>query len=210
MTTTAEQPGTLDFGGLRIAYDARVLVPRPWTAAQSEWAAELIPTAPPGPVLELCAGAGHIGLLAVTRAPRRLVAVDVDPVACEFARRNAQHAGVRVEVRQGDMREVLDPEERFAIVIADPPWVPGADVGRFPDDPTLAIDGGRDGLDLVRTCLGVATERLVPAGSLVLQTGPKQADAVADLVTDAHPRLRVVEARHFPRGTLLRIDAVAG
>ena len=74
MTTTEAR--FVDFGGLRIEYDARVLAPRAWTAAQSRWAAELIRTAPPGPVLELCAGAGHIGLLAVTLAPRPLVCVD--------------------------------------------------------------------------------------------------------------------------------------
>ena len=75
-----------DFGGLRIRYDDRVLAPRDWTAAQSRWAAELIATAPPGPVLEVCAGAGHIGLLAVTLAPRPLVCVDADAVACQYLR----------------------------------------------------------------------------------------------------------------------------
>lgn len=208
MTQLDERPTTLDFGGLRIAYDARVLVPRPWTVAQSEWAADLIGDAPPGGVLELCAGAGHIGLLAVTRAPRRLVAVDVDPAACDFIRFNAQAAGVRVDVREGDMSEVLDPEECFAVVVADPPWVPGAETDRFPDDPTLAIDGGQDGLDLVRKCLEVADHHLVALGSMVLQAGPEQADEVRRLVESEHPRLEVIEVRSFPRGTLLRIDAV--
>ena len=50
---------------LEISYDQRVLEPRPWTAAQSRWASSLFRVLPPGPVLELCAGAGHIGLLAV-------------------------------------------------------------------------------------------------------------------------------------------------
>ena len=60
------------FGGLTIAYDDRVLRPREWTTAQSDWAAELMVTAPGGPVLELCSGAGHIGLLAVAASGRRL------------------------------------------------------------------------------------------------------------------------------------------
>src|SRR5689334_1747601 len=70
-----------DFSGLRIQYDDEVLAPRDWTAEQSRWAAELIREAGPGPVLELCAGVGHIGLLAVHLVPRPLVCVDANPVA---------------------------------------------------------------------------------------------------------------------------------
>jgi methylase of polypeptide subunit release factors len=199
----------VDFHGLSIRYDDRVLAPRSWTAAQAEWAAELTRSAPPGPVLELCAGVGHIGLLAVTRAFRRLVTVDVNPVACELTRLNAAHAGLSVDVREGDMREVLDDDERFAVVIADPPWVPRADIEQFPEDPAVAIDGGPDGLDLVRMCLDVAERHLVSAGSMVLQVGPDQADAVAETVARDHARLRAVEARRFPRGALVRVDAIA-
>jgi methylase of polypeptide subunit release factors len=193
-----------DFEGLSIRYDERVLAPRDWTAAQSHWAAELIRAAPPGPVLELCAGAGQIGLLAVRLAPRSLVCVDASPVACDFLRANALAAGVRVDVRQGPMDRVLDPDERFAVVIADPPWVPHPDVGRFPEDPVTAIDGGADGLDLVRSCLTVIDRHLVPAGSAVLQVGPGQAARVAALL--APHDLRVVEVRAFERGGLVRID----
>ena len=53
----------LAFGSLTIAFDDRVLRPREWTAAQSDWAATLMATAPAGAVLELCAGAGHMVIL---------------------------------------------------------------------------------------------------------------------------------------------------
>lgn len=198
----------VDFDGLKIEYDERVLEPRPWTAIQSRWAADLIREAPPGPVLELCAGAGHIGLLAVSRSPRRLVAVDADPVACEFARRNAAAAGIRVEVREGRMDEVLEPDEQFAVVIADPPWVPSAGVASYPDDPVSAIDGGVDGTELVRTCLDVMRRHLVIGGSALLQVGPGQAPEVCELLTD-DPELRVVSTRDFPRGSLVLIDRLA-
>jgi methylase of polypeptide subunit release factors len=197
---------SMDFEGLRIEYDDRVLAPRPWTAAQSRWAAELIGTAPPGPVLELCSGAGHIGLLAVTLSPRPLVCVDADPAACAFLRRNAALAGVEVDLREGRMDEVLAPGERFAVVVADPPWVPTAEVSRFPEDPVTAIDGGADGLDLVRSCLDVIDRHLVVGGSAVLQVGPlEQAGRVADLVA-AYPGLRVAGVRGYERGTLLQLD----
>lgn len=197
----------VDFDGLKIEYDDRVLEPRPWTAIQSRWAADLIREAPPGPVLELCAGAGHIGLLAVARAPRRLVAVDADPVACEFARRNAAAAGIRVDVREGRMDEVLDADEKFAVVIADPPWVPSAEVTSYPDDPVSAIDGGIDGTDLVRACLDIIRRHLLVGGSALLQVGPGQAPEVHDLLQD--PELHVITTRDFPRGSLVLIDRLA-
>src|SRR5687767_5300925 len=147
----------LTFGRLRIAFDDRVLRPRPWTTAQSAWAAELLASVPDGPVLELCAGAGHIGLLAVVDSGRRLVCVDANPVACEFARANAEAAGVAdsVEVRQARLQDALAPDEVFPLVIADPPWVPRAETSRFPEDPLSAIDGGADGLDIARACIDV-------------------------------------------------------
>ena len=196
----------LDFGGLRIAFDERVLRPRLWTVAQSQWAAEILHHAPPGPVLELCAGAGQIGLLAVRLAPRRLVCVDVDPVACDYLRRNAADAGLSVEVREGAMDEVLAPDEAFAVVIADPPWVPTADTSRFPDDPLGAIDGGPDGMGVVRRVLEVVDRHLAPGGSLVLQVASAaQADDVARELA-LSDGLRLTEVREHRRGALVRVD----
>ena len=204
---TAITPQVVDFGGLRIEYDEQVLTPRPWTAAQSHWAAELIRMAPPGPVLEICSGAGHIGLLAVTLAPRSLVCVDADPTACSYLRRNAAAGGLRVDVREGRMDAVLDQQEEFAVIIADPPWVPTADTARFPEDPVGAIDGGADGLDLVRSCLMVIERHLAVAGSAVLQTGPDQAQRVVDMVA-GYDELAVLEVRRLERGALVQIDRI--
>jgi release factor glutamine methyltransferase len=228
MTTTMPGAGpvpaagaeeTVGFGPLTITFDDRVLRPRPWTAAQSRWAAELLDDAPPGPVLELCAGAGHIGLLATCASARRLVCVDVNPAACELTLRNAAAAGMadRVEVREGPMDEVLRDSERFALVVADPPWVPRADVGRYPEDPLLAIDGGEDGLDLAWTCVQVAGRHLMPRGSLVLQLGTvgqvdllrdrlRGASDSADLDLDLDVDLEVTEVRWCERGVLVRLD----
>jgi release factor glutamine methyltransferase len=197
-----------DFGELRIRFDERVLRPRPWTAAQSRWAADLMRPAPPGPVLELCAGAGQIGLLAIAIEPRPLVAVDLSPVAGHFVRRNAAAAGLAdlVEVREGGIDEVLAPGETFALVIADPPWVPRPQTGQFPEDPLLAIDGGADGLDVARSCVRAASAHLAPGGSVVLQLGTiEQAETVrAEL--PAYGDLALVEVRFFERGVLVRLD----
>jgi release factor glutamine methyltransferase len=199
----------LAFGPLTIAFDERVLRPREWTAAQSAWAAELMATAPPGPVLELCSGAGHIGLLAVLVSSRPLVCVDASAVACDYARANAVAAGIadRVEVREGRLETAVRDDELFPVVIADPPWVPAADTGRFPEDPLTAIDGGADGLDVARACLAVVDRHLAPGGSAVLQVGTTaQVDVLASEPSFAEGRLAVVEVRQEERGVLVRID----
>lgn len=194
------------FGHLTIRYDDRVLRPRGWTAAQSTWAAELARHAPPGPVLELCAGAGQIGLLAVALEPRPLVCVDVNPAAAELVGLNAADAGLAelVEVRIAAMDEALAEGERFAVVIADPPWVPHAAIGRFPEDPPLAIDGGDDGLDLARTCVAVAGRHLAPGGSALVQLGDR--GQAATLAADLPVGLLAGEVREFERGVVLRLE----
>lgn len=195
----------MDFEGLQIRTDPRVLTPRAWTAAQSHWAAELAATAPAGPILELCAGAGQIGLLAARLSGRALVAVDSNPVAGSLIGDNAARAGLEVEVRVGDMAAVLTPAELFPVVIADPPWVRTEEVPSFPEDPESAIDGGADGLLLVRSCVEVVRAQLAPGGTAVLQAGPDQVDETATIVRVAGG-LVVREVREFPRGCLVRLD----
>lgn len=199
----------MTFGPLTIAFDERVLRPREWTAAQSAWAAELMATAPSGPVLELCSGAGHIGLLAVVVSTRDLVCVDASSVACDFARANAAAAGIadRVEVREGRLESAVGDDELFPVVIADPPWVPREETARYPEDPLTAIDGGDDGLDVARACLAVIDRHLAPGGSAVLQLGTTaQVDVLASEPCLADGRLVLVEVRQEERGVLARFD----
>lgn len=202
---------TMRFGSLRITFDERVLRPRPWTEAQSEWAAELLRHAPAGDVLELCTGAGHIGLLAIVDSDRRLIAVDANPVAVEHARANAADAGLadRVEVRLGRLEEVVASRERFAVVVADPPWVTSAGVADLPEDPESAIDGGHDGLDVARLCVEVVEAHLAVGGAALLQLGTvEQAETIGGWAQDRGV-LRPSEMRTFDRGVLVRLDRAA-
>lgn len=191
----------MTYGDLRIAFDERVLTPRPWTTLQAEWAAGLLGEAPPGPVLELGSGAGQIGLLTISRAARPLVCVDDSAVACSYLRRNANTAGLAdlVDVRQRDVATAVTTEERFALVLADPPWVPSGQVSRYPEDPLAAIDGGPDGLDVARAWLRVATDHLLPGGSILVQLGTlAQAEVLGSELDD----LSVVEVREGEGGVV--------
>jgi methylase of polypeptide subunit release factors len=199
-------PEHVDFDGLTIAFDARVLRPRPWTAEQSRWAACLLSELPPGPVLELCSGAGQIGLAAVRRTDRSLVCVDADPAAVDFGRDNAREAGLAgvVEFRLGRIDDVLGPEETFSLIIADPPWVTSAEVSRYPEDPRSAIDGGDDGLAVARLCLLGIDEHLDDGGAALLQLG--SVDQVAELLSLGSGSLRCVEVRQYDGGVVARLD----
>lgn len=198
------------FGGLRIRYDARVLTPRSWTLLQSRWAAELLESVPRGDVLELCCGAGQIGLAAVAESSRRLVCVDRDPVAAAYAAVNAQRAGLsdRVEVRQAALDEALGGAERYALVVADPPYLRTDEAGHWPEDPVGAIDGGPDGLDGARLCLEVAAGHLLPGGPLLLQLRTaEQAEALRPFAQACGLDLR--EVRAGERGVVVLLASPA-
>ncbi len=211
MTETTSPAETMDFGGLQIAFDDRILQPRGWTTAQSRWAGALLAHLPEGAVLELCSGAGQIGLLAVADSDRPLVCIDVSPVAAAYTLRNAETAGLTTQVtmRTGLIRDVLEDDERFALIVADPPWVPRAETDRFPEDPLLAIDGGDDGMGVVRECLIAIDRHLIPGGVAVLQLGTaEQVAAVATLL--ATNDLVAGEVREYgEHGVLLRLDRPA-
>lgn len=183
---------TVSFGGIEVAFNGDVLRPRQWTIIQSEWASELSEGLPPGPILELCAGVGHIGLVAAQRTGRALVQVEVSEVAASLARDNAHRAGIMAEVRNGDVADALSLEERFPLVIADPPYLPTDEVEQYADDPAMAVDGGDDGMTMLRRCADVAARHLVIGGALLMQLrGTDQASAL----TRATPALRLVQIR---------------
>lgn len=207
MTTLDGSTEVAQFGELRIHWDRRVLRPRPWTTAQSHWAAALSPYCPDGPILELCCGAGQIGLLAASLTGRSLIQVDRDPVAAAYARRNAASTGIASEVRTASLTDALADDERFGLVILDPPWVASALVAQHPEDPVGAIDGGFDGTDQLVVGLGVALRHLEQGGHVVAQLGDEdQVEVVRALLDGAGGReahWAVLEVRDYRPGGLL-------
>ena len=199
------------FGELCVEFDDRVLRPRTWTLLQTEWAVELLRDLPPGRVLELCAGAGHIGLLTAMRSGRSLVQVELDEIAAGYARRNAHRIGLarRVSVRRGDMATVLGETEVFPLVIADPPYLRTSEVRQYPEDPTLAVDGGADGLAVTQQALRVTDTHLGFQGACLLQVRDEhQADAVDRWLESQGMNLRRVEQRMVDRGGVVLLRKV--
>lgn len=188
------------FGPIEVTFDASVLRPRPWTLAQSEWAAELA-AGGDRPLLEVGCGAGQIGLAAAVLSGVGLVQVDTNPAACRWAAANAAANGweEQVDQRCGTAAGVLRDDEVFDVVIADPPYVPSEEVVLYPDDPVEAIDGGADGLDKVRSFLGDIAGHVAAGGTVLLQVrGAGQVDELAGwLAHPASPPFVVTEARFY-------------
>jgi methylase of polypeptide subunit release factors len=157
-------------------------------------------------MLELCSGAGHIGQAAACWSHRAVVQVDIDPAACTLAEANAAANGVAdlVEVRCGDLEEVVAADERFPIVLADPPYLPSDDVDDWPDDPELAIDGGDDGLELARAAVRVAAAHVAAGGIVLLQAlGGAQVARLADVIAEGKLVLDEVRSHDDRRAVAL-------
>jgi len=151
-------------------------------------------------LVDLCCGCGAIGgavLAALAPGRARLHASDVDPAAVEHARRNLEPLGGVVTC--GDLFDPLpaDLRARVDVLLCNAPYVPtGAIAGMPPEardhEPRTALDGGADGLDVVRRVAGTADDWLAPGGSLLFEVGEDQVGTATAVVTEAGLDPRVV------------------
>jgi release factor glutamine methyltransferase len=176
--------GWAEFCGLRIAVDPGVFVPRRRTELLVRRAAAL---APPGAtVVDLACGSGAVGVAVAARVERvSLYAVDIEPAAVRCARRNLADLGGHVYA--GDLYDPLPARLRghVDVLVANVPYVPTQAVGLMPPEarihePLVALDGGADGLDVLRRVAAPAGDWLVPGGHLLVETGADQVDAAAE------------------------------
>ncbi|UBU08864.1 putative protein N(5)-glutamine methyltransferase [Nonomuraea gerenzanensis] len=189
--------GWAEFCGLRVYVEPGVFVPRPRTGFLIEAAAELAREVTGTPViLDLCCGTGAMGAAVVAGLARaELHAADLDPVAVRCARRNLEGTAT---VYEGDLYDPLPAalRGRVDILIASPPYVPSESVGLLPPEarlhePLHALDGGADGLDVVRRVIGGAPGWLAPGGRLLVETSERQAPATAEAARAAGLTVRV-------------------
>ncbi|SEC38226.1 release factor glutamine methyltransferase [Streptomyces sp. 2231.1] len=177
------------FHGLRITVEAGVFVPRRRTEFLVDQALAAAPQA--SVVVDLCCGSGALGAaLAAALDGAEVHAADIDPAAVRCARRNLAAVGGRAH--QGDLYDALPAglRGRVHVLAANVPYVPTAEVPLLPaeardHEPLVALDGGADGLDVLRRVAAGAHEWLAPGGCLLTETGEHQAAAAGEVLTRA-------------------------
>ncbi len=174
--------GEQDFYGLSFLVDPRVLIPRPETEVLVEKALSLAP--PQGRILDLCCGSGCIAVALAHHLPQSEIwAVDLSSDALALAAENARRHGADIRFGVGDLFAALPPEAgRFDLIVSNPPYIPREEIGKLDPEiayePTMALDGGEDGLDFYRRILPDAPDHLLPGGGLLLEAGDQQSSAL--------------------------------
>jgi release factor glutamine methyltransferase len=191
----------------RIGRVARAPRPRPARAAEADAVpiegadvdapvAEAIASPAPAPpkaaprIADVGTGSGAIAVTLAKERPDAVVfASDASPLALAVARANAERLGAAVTFLEGDLDVPLRAHAPFDLVAANLPYIPAGDLaGLAPEvqaEPRLALDGGPDGLGLVRRLVEAAPALLAPGGALVLEIGVHQAADTAALLTAA-------------------------
>lgn len=181
--------GEAPFFGRVFQVDSRVLIPRPETEELCAWALETLPVSDSCRVLDLCCGSGCIGLtLAAERPSLQVTLSDCSRDALDVAAANAARYSLQVSLRCGDLAEGLPPAS-FDCVVSNPPYIPSAECGVLQPEvlhePSLALDGGADGMDFYRRISDECLRILRPEGILLLELGYGESDAVSSLLAAA-------------------------
>ncbi|MDR2182317.1 MAG: peptide chain release factor N(5)-glutamine methyltransferase [Treponema sp.] len=188
--------GRKEFYGLDFIVTADVLVPRPDTETLVEAALETVSAAAGGKrALDLCTGSGAVAIaLKHARPDLDVSASDISPAAVRVARENARRlVGGGVMFYEGDLFDALprpsasSPREgTFALITANPPYLPSAELAGLSREvrrePVLALDGGADGLDLIRRLTREAPAYLESGGALLVEADGPQMAAIRGLM----------------------------
>lgn len=196
--------GEASFYGISLKADKRALIPRPETQTLVDEAVAAIKTiegrAPL--VADVCTGSGCVAIAIASQAPNAILhACDVDAHALSLATENIERTGLtaRITTFEGDLLASLPDGEPYDTIVANPPYIPDdewdAVASNVKDhEPTHALRGGADGLDLVLPLVAQAAERLQPGGLLAIEVAAARAEAALALLTsdDRYGECRIV------------------
>lgn len=183
--------GVAYFRRLTLRVGPGVFVPRPETEVVAQYAIDaLAAVASPEPIaVDLGTGSGAIAIALATEVPHsRVFAVEVSPDAFVWAELNARAAGAaNLTLVLDDLAHALPAlDGTVDLVVSNPPYIPTGAVPRDPEvrlhDPQLALYGGEDGLDVVRSLDATARRLLRPGGTLVIEHGELQGQPIVELL----------------------------
>ncbi len=176
-----------EFYGRTFTVNDSVLVPRPDTEIIVEKALQLAEDSSLR-VLDLCTGSGCIAVtLKLEAAQLSLTASDVSEAALQTARKNAEALGADIDYICSSLFDKI--EGRFDMIVTNPPYLTTAETSSMKDsgwpEPSLALDGGVDGLDLIRIIIQSSLDYLNDNSYLLIEAGPEQAGTIAELLSEA-------------------------
>lgn len=187
--------GQREFWSLDLFVDQRVLIPRPDTERLVEVALKHL-TEAPSKMLDLCCGSGAIALAIATERPStQILATDVSSDALKVAAQNREkHQIQNVKFLRSDLFENI--RESFDLIVSNPPYIPTHELASLMKDvrdfePSLALDGGDDGLAFYRRIMADAPNYLMQNGRLILEIGHTQAADLQNMAIE-HPELEWV------------------
>ena len=174
--------GEREFWSMPFLVSSDVLIPRPDSELLVERAVALLGKEREARVLDLGSGSGAVGLATGSELPEaQITLLDVCPKALEVAKRNAERFGLggRTRFLASDLFQALAGGEKFDLIAANPPYVASGELdGLMPEvsafEPRIALDGGADGMDLIRRIIGEAPSWLARGGFLLVEMDPRQ------------------------------------
>jgi release factor glutamine methyltransferase len=185
--------GRVEFYGLEFEVTPEVLIPRPDT----ETLVELALARRPATVVDVGTGSGCIAVSLAVHLPKTTIcAIEISPAALAIARRNVERHDVarRVRLMRGD---VLNPRPSpVDLIVSNPPYVSASEYAALPasvrnHEPSLALDGGSDGLEIIQQLLVQAPAVLNPGGGMLIEIGAGQGEAASYLARTFFPRATV-------------------
>ncbi len=199
--------GRKGFHAVDLQVGPGVLVPRPETELLVDRVLQFAAgdDAPQGAALDLCTGSGAIALALAEawradEADRPIVGTDISEQGLCWARRNAEALAPAqpIDWRQGDLFGALRPDERFAIIVSNPPYVRSDVLATLnptvrDHEPMLALDGGDDGMAILNRITAEAPQWLLPGGLLAVELGSREQ---GESTVQAMTKIGMVGARH--------------
>ena len=166
-------------GDLRFFVDERVIIPRSYfLELLPEQIPQWLPAGKPiKRVVDVCTGSGCLAVLLAHQFPEAKVdAIELSPEALNVAKFNVAEHGLlqRIKLHRSDVFDAV-PRVKYDVILSNPPYVPTRELrglpAEFKNEPSLALDGGSDGLDIIRKILLQSRDRLQPHGIVVLEVG---------------------------------------
>jgi release factor glutamine methyltransferase len=193
--------GAWEFYGLKFDVTPDVLIPRPETELLIERALTWLKASEPRSrelrVMDIGTGSGCIAIcLAVNLPSISITATDISAAALTVARRNAEKMKVSgcITLLEADLFGNPSIPDSFFLIAANPPYIPTKTLHKTPvygREPTLALDGGSDGLALIRRILNEAPDRLLTGSVLLMEIEASEGPTVLTLASDAFPKARI-------------------